>query len=254
MTNANATASGSTGSKTDTKENDFILCPGVYHLTATANNTYFDQNHAESGSDDYTWTTTIPAQIYMATSPNGCTSTTGIPGGASQLNPLFGMPAGVPMVFSAWVHETPQPLPSGADTASGWYNNYITLSGVAVPAGQQNLSFGASGPLIDGWQRYEAKFIPNVSGTVTMNIFNHTGNKIYFDDIRIHPFNAEMKSYVYDPVSLRLIAELDNNNYATFYEYDEEGTPVRTKTETQRGIQTMKETRSAKQKNINDFQ
>jgi hypothetical protein len=63
-----------------------------------------------------------------------------------------------------------------------------------------------------------------------------------------------MKSYIYDPVSLRLSAELDDNNYATFYEYDEEGTLVRTKAETQRGIQTIKETRSAKQKNITTIQ
>jgi hypothetical protein len=62
-----------------------------------------------------------------------------------------------------------------------------------------------------------------------------------------------MKSYVYDPVSLRVVAELDANNYATFYEYDEEGTPVRTKAETQRGIQTIKETRNAKQKDIANY-
>ena len=44
--------------------------------------------------------------------------------------------------------------------------------------------------------------------------------RVFFDDIRIHPFNANMKSFVYDPINLRLMAELDENNYATFYEYD----------------------------------
>ncbi len=77
---------------------------------------------------------------------------------------------------------------------------------------------------------------------------------IYFDDIRIQPFNANMKSYVYDPINLRLVAELDPNNYATFYEYDAEGTLIRTKAETQEGIKTVNETRSAKQKTITDFQ
>jgi len=82
-----------------------------------------------------------------------------------------------------------------------------------------------------------------------------TGNtNIYFDDIRIHPFNANMKSYVYDPINLRLVAELDPNNYATFYEYDAEGTLTRTKAETQEGVKTISETRSAKQKTITDFQ
>ena len=76
----------------------------------------------------------------------------------------------------------------------------------------------------------------------------------YFDDIRIHPFNANMKTYVYDPINLRLKAELDANNYASFYEYDEEGTLIRTKVETREGIKTVTESRSAKQKNITDFQ
>ncbi|WP_431212110.1 hypothetical protein ACQ86N_41190 [Puia sp. P3] len=67
----------------------------------------------------------------------------------------------------------------------------------------------------------------------------------YFDDIRLHPFNAEMKSYVYNPVNLRLMAELDENNYATYYEYDDDGTLIRVKKETERGIMTIKETRSA---------
>jgi hypothetical protein len=68
---------------------------------------------------------------------------------------------------------------------------------------------------------------------------------VYFDDLRIHPFNANMKSFVYNPVNLRLMAEQDENNYSTFYEYDDDGTLIRVKKETERGIQTIKETRSA---------
>jgi hypothetical protein len=67
---------------------------------------------------------------------------------------------------------------------------------------------------------------------------------VNFDDIRFEPFNSSMKSFVYDPATLRLMAELDENNYATFYEYDDDGTLSRVKKETQRGIQTIKETRS----------
>jgi hypothetical protein len=67
----------------------------------------------------------------------------------------------------------------------------------------------------------------------------------YFDDVRIHPFNSNMKSFVYNPVNIRLMAELDENNYASFYEYDDDGTLIRVKKETERGIKTIKETRSA---------
>ena len=53
-----------------------------------------------------------------------------------------------------------------------------------------------------------------------------------------------MKSYVYDPINMRLVAELDERNYATMYEYDEEGKLVRVKKETERGIMTIKENRN----------
>ena len=42
-----------------------------------------------------------------------------------------------------------------------------------------------------------------------------------------------IRSY-YDPVTLLLTAELDDNNYATFYEYDQEGNLTRIKKETSR--------------------
>lgn len=78
-----------------------------------------------------------------------------------------------------------------------------------------------------------------------MKALGETGNISYFDDLRVHPYYSNMKSFVYDPVSLRLMAELDENNYATFYEYDDDGTLIRVKKETERGIMTIKETRSA---------
>jgi hypothetical protein len=53
---------------------------------------------------------------------------------------------------------------------------------------------------------------------------------------------------VYHPTNLRLLAGLDENNYASFYEYDDEGTLIRVKKETQKGIKTITETRSSLRK------
>ena len=99
--------------------------------------------------------------------------------------------------------------------------------------------------LIEDWQRYEMEFtIPSTaSGNMEINLLNQTGQTAFFDDIRVHPFEASLKSYVYDAVTLRYIAQLDENNFATFYEYDEEGRLVRTKKETERGIMTLDENR-----------
>jgi YD repeat-containing protein len=45
----------------------------------------------------------------------------------------------------------------------------------------------------------------------------------YFDDFRIHPVDAPMKSYVYDTKSGNVTAELDEQNVATKYTYDAAG-------------------------------
>jgi hypothetical protein len=39
------------------------------------------------------------------------------------------------------------------------------------------------------------------------------------------------------------MAELDERNYATFYEYDEEGKLIRVKKETEKGVMTIQENR-----------
>jgi hypothetical protein len=100
--------------------------------------------------------------------------------------------------------------------------------------------------IIDGWQRVEQDFTIAAlsSGSLNVTLQNSAWSTSYFDDIRIHPFNSNMKSFVYDPVTLKYVAELDANNFATFYEYDEEGSLVRVKKETERGIMTIKETKN----------
>jgi hypothetical protein len=69
---------------------------------------------------------------------------------------------------------------------------------------------------------------------------------VYFDDIRIQPFNAVMNTYVYDPDQLRLRAVLDARNYATFYEYDQEGKLSRTERETEQGRITIQKVTASK--------
>ncbi len=102
-----------------------------------------------------------------------------------------------------------------------------------------------TGLIIDGWQRIVGKInIPNGTYDLELNLVAHDTYTTYFDDIRIHPFNSSMKSYVYDGETFWLTSELDDNNYATFYEYDEEGGLVRIKKETSRGVVTIQETRS----------
>ncbi|HET9056045.1 MAG TPA: hypothetical protein VFN30_04270 [Chitinophagaceae bacterium] len=101
-------------------------------------------------------------------------------------------------------------------------------------------------PVVEGWKRLE---IPFTAGSLFLLELTATGS-IYLDDIRMFPNEGQMNSYVYDDRSLRLMAQLDENNFATLYEYDDEGTPIRVKKETERGVMTLRESRqSLRQRN-----
>ncbi|NQY06040.1 MAG: hypothetical protein HRT68_07595 [Flavobacteriaceae bacterium] len=107
--------------------------------------------------------------------------------------------------------------------------------------------FFPKGKIIDKWQRISGEVtIPDNATSIKIELISKEGTEVtsFFDDIRFHPFNGNLKSFVYDPVNQRLMAELDENNYATFYEYDSEGGLIRVKKETEKGIQTIQETRS----------
>ncbi len=106
------------------------------------------------------------------------------------------------------------------------------------------------GPIIDGWQRIEASFtVPVNAKNIQIELVNDgAAGDVFFDDIRIHPFRSNMKSFVYNPSTQKLTAELDENNYSTQYEYDDEGILIRVKKETERGVMTIKETRNNQSK------
>jgi hypothetical protein len=141
-------------------------------------------------------------------------------------------------ILSAWVQQanSEQEVTFDGPVISLVFATGGTTNGTEGP-------FIPKGPIIDGWQRIDAKFtVPSTSSDVYVKLINTSSKDIFFDDLRIHPLKASMKSFVYDPVSMRLMAELDENNYATFYEYDEEGALIRVKKETERGVKTIKET------------
>lgn len=103
-------------------------------------------------------------------------------------------------------------------------------------------------PIVEGWKRVEVQFtLSGMASNFTLQLSSGSGT-VYFDDIRLHPFNGQLKSFAYDASSQRLMAEMDENNFATFYEYDDEGILIRVKKETERGIMTIKETRSSYKK------
>ncbi|MGE7777029.1 hypothetical protein ACQKLP_20080 [Chitinophaga sp. NPDC101104] len=158
---------------------------------------------------------------------------------STMVIPSFSPVAGKKILFSAWVKEE-------RDCNCATYDNNVVQ--LVVKHGENTTlhEIRPSGNIIEGWQRYEdAVSLPAGTTQLSVMIIATGATPVYVDDIRLHPFNANMKSYAYDPVTLRMMAELDENNFATFFEYDDDGVLTRVKKETERGIKTIKETRSA---------
>ena len=164
----------------------------------------------------------------------------GIRASGNILVPPFEPYAGKRMLVSAWVKEVK------TCTCQSYSRNHLFLNFTLAGGDTTDLVLSASGNIIEGWQRFESIVdIPSNATGMTVTLQASDSSTTYFDDIRFHPFNAEMRSYIYNPINLRLMAELDQNNYAIFYECNDDGTLVREKKETERGIQTVNETRKS---------
>ena len=141
-------------------------------------------------------------------------------------------------LLSLWVYDG-----QGGDngnTASNKINGFDVLIN-----GQSQSVSSMVVPVVEGWKKLDIVF--TASSNLSLQLSN-TGGTIYLDDIRLLPFDGQLKSFVYDDQSMRLTSQLDENNFAVFYEYDDEGTLVRVKKETERGVMTLKENRQSYRK------
>jgi hypothetical protein len=123
---------------------------------------------------------------------------------------------------------------------------YISLTAKLAPSG---LSVPLSllppeGSIIEGWQKISGYFeIPSNYESLEVSFNNTSNNDLYYDDFRIQPAESQMVTYVYNVNSLKPVALLDDNNFATFYIYNDQDLLEKTKIETARGIKTINEGR-----------
>jgi hypothetical protein len=73
-------------------------------------------------------------------------------------------------------------------------------------------------------------------------ILNNGASDAWYDDLSIHPVDAEITGYVYDERTGWVKAVLDNDNFATHYTHDAAGRVISTYRETRSGIRKLTET------------
>lgn len=181
----------------------------------------------------YTWFLLITSSVFSQNDGEG------------SFMPLFSATVPTKYIVSGWVKETHSVVPINYKSTI-----IVTLTTNSYPF--QTLTCAPSGTIIDGWQRIIGilEILPvtllNEDGEIRIDLkCDESSSSCYFDDIRFYPYDGSLKSFVYDEDTQRLMAELDENNYATFYEYDLEGGLIRVKKETEKGIYTIQETRSS---------
>ncbi|RYZ85217.1 MAG: VWA domain-containing protein, partial [Proteobacteria bacterium] len=127
-----------------------------------------------------------------------------------------------------------QPEPGKSYVLSAWVKEEHSVQVESYPSPKITINFKslneqplghvdcmASGPVIEGWQRIVQKFEAPSADTAFMQfqLINQSQDvPVFFDDIRIYPVSGSMKSFVYDPENFKLMSELDDNNFATYYE------------------------------------
>ena len=192
----------------------------------------------------------VPHQIFDPGSPNAVPAiSAGYYPTCEGCLPLFTPKHSTQYLVSGWVATSTSIANNSPVEDAKIFIQYATPNQLAYSE-----TLNPEGPLIDGWQRVSGKIsIPDIGGGIDrlyLQLSNNAGSEeAYFDDLRIHPNICNAKSYVYDPYSSRLMAELDENNYALFYEYDDEGLLVRMKRETENGIVTLQEGRTVTKPN-----
>lgn len=155
--------------------------------------------------------------------------------------------AGQEYVISFWMSKfSDQSYTLGEMGFDYSVNPYFSIE---LGVGNNVVQLTPSGPMIEGWQKVEAKFTYSGDPLDKYLRFKITTsddviNPLLIDDVRVFPADGHIQTYVYDPIDYKLRATLDDNNYATFYIYNPEGDLIAVKRETERGIKTIQESRN----------
>lgn len=140
---------------------------------------------------------------------------------------------------SVWIHEL------GAQNAQleclAYYGNgYVTS--LAVSSFNSVQSMEKAGSFYQFWIEVDNAQIPNNTTHIVYRLIHCNPNSsmpVYADDFRVHPIGTPIVSNVFEPKSGKLVATLNEDNYATKYYYDKAGKLTSVYQETKAGFKLM---------------
>ncbi len=201
-------------------------CEKLHFGILETRNAYLDNLEAHTGKYSIKIKDTTLSISYVTDTLVKCKKVPFLKDGCNKNNLIYKCPPQFTLIpnkkyiISVWTKEANAPL-----TALNYSNANVKV----LLGNSDGVVCKPTGPIIDGWQRIEQEFTTPTSYENLTLQFSPNAN---FDDIRIFPADANMKSYVYNDQDYSLMATLDENNYATFYEYDGEKKLKRVKKET----------------------
>lgn len=116
---------------------------------------------------------------------------------------------------------------------------HVTIgSGTVIP--QQTVVVNVAGWRLIEWNVPAMTGALATTGIKTVRV-RSVGSSVHVDDLRIQPLSSSATCYVYDPGTLRLIAQFDDQHFAALFKYTPEGRLSRKDRETELGVFPLQE-------------
>jgi hypothetical protein len=124
-------------------------------------------------------------------------------------------------IAKVWVHKLSPPTAALSIHISGTAGSTYADTKTIMRNNPANVTVG-DWILMSVELEVPANFNTGATHTMLVSLSNNgSGSVAYFDDLAFHPKDAVMTGNVYNDKTGALVAQLDNDNFATFYTYDQ---------------------------------
>ena len=124
-------------------------------------------------------------------------------------------------VAKVWVHKLSPPTAALSLQLNGTTTGAYTDTKTVMRNNPANVTVG-DWVLMSVELEVPANFNTGATHNMLLSLSNNgSAGKAYFDDLAFHPKDAMMTGHVYNEKTGALVAQLDNDNFATFYTYDQ---------------------------------